>query len=146
MHESDGSNLPSLPNRSHLSRWKKISSKHSPSTHRCRIILGSATPDKKISPISLSQRQQAMVIVDETSEPESPTHDGIVRCISGVCVRALRSISSSMVRGASGRLRSRTRLGRSQGLHALQSFASDYPECEPVPLYSGTERLRIDGI
>jgi hypothetical protein len=111
MHESDGSHLPSLPNQSHLSRWKKISSKHSLSTHRCRIILGSATPDKKISPISLSLRQQATVVVDETSEPESPTHDGIVRYISGIRVRALRSISSSMVSWASGRLRSRTRPG-----------------------------------
>jgi predicted AAA+ superfamily ATPase len=35
---------------------------------------------------------------------------------------------------------------RSQDLHALQSFVSDYPECQPVLLYRGTERLRIDGI
>lgn len=35
---------------------------------------------------------------------------------------------------------------RSQDLHALQSFVSDYPECEPVLVYRGTERLRIDGI
>jgi uncharacterized protein len=35
---------------------------------------------------------------------------------------------------------------RSQDLHALQSFVSDYPECEPVLLYRGTERLRIDSI
>ena len=35
---------------------------------------------------------------------------------------------------------------RSQDLHAPQGFVSDYPECEPILLYRGTERLRIDGI
>jgi predicted AAA+ superfamily ATPase len=35
---------------------------------------------------------------------------------------------------------------RSQDLHALKSFVSDYPECEPVLVYRGTERLRIDKI
>jgi predicted AAA+ superfamily ATPase len=35
---------------------------------------------------------------------------------------------------------------RSQDLHALKSFISDYPECEPMLLYRGTERLRLDGI
>ena len=81
-----------------------------------------------------------------TSGPGSPMHNGIVRCISGARARVLRSISSSMVREASGPSRSRTRPVRSQDLHALQSFVSDYPECEPILLYRGTERLRIDGI
>src|SRR5262245_9106171 len=35
---------------------------------------------------------------------------------------------------------------RSQDLRALQSFRADYPECEPIFLYRGAERLRIDGI
>ena len=35
---------------------------------------------------------------------------------------------------------------RSQDLHALKSFISDYPECEPMLLYRGTEHLRLNGI
>ena len=35
---------------------------------------------------------------------------------------------------------------RSQDLRALKSFVSDYPECEPVLVYRGIERLRIDDI
>jgi predicted AAA+ superfamily ATPase len=35
---------------------------------------------------------------------------------------------------------------RSQDLRALQSFRADYPECEPIFLYRGEERLLIDGI
>lgn len=35
---------------------------------------------------------------------------------------------------------------RSADLRALRTFAADYPECRPVFLYRGTERLLIDGI
>jgi len=70
----------------------------------------SARPER-LRELVLGSPRRETVVVDETSEPESPTHDGIVRCISGARVQALRSISSSMVRGASGRLRSRTRPG-----------------------------------
>ncbi len=35
---------------------------------------------------------------------------------------------------------------RSQDLRALKSFREDYPECEPLLLYRGEERLLIDGI
>ncbi len=70
----------------------------------------SARPER-LRELFLGSPRRETVVVDETSEPESPTHDGIVRCISGARVRASRSISSSMVRGASGRLRSRTRPG-----------------------------------
>jgi predicted AAA+ superfamily ATPase len=35
---------------------------------------------------------------------------------------------------------------RPQDLKALQHFRNDYPECEPVLIYRGTERLLIDGI
>jgi predicted AAA+ superfamily ATPase len=35
---------------------------------------------------------------------------------------------------------------RPQDLRALKSFVSDYPECEPLLIYRGTERLRIEGI
>lgn len=35
---------------------------------------------------------------------------------------------------------------RPRDLSGLKSFTSDYPECEPVFLYRGKERLLIDGI
>jgi len=35
---------------------------------------------------------------------------------------------------------------RSQDLRSLRSFRTEYPECEPVLLYRGTERLLVDGI
>ena len=33
-----------------------------------------------------------------------------------------------------------------QDLRALKAFAADYPECEPILLYRGADRLHIDGI
>jgi hypothetical protein len=35
---------------------------------------------------------------------------------------------------------------RPADLRPLKTFASDYPECTPVLLYRGDDRLRIDGI
>lgn len=35
---------------------------------------------------------------------------------------------------------------RPDDLRGLRAFAADYPECQPVLLYRGTDRLRIDGI
>ena len=35
---------------------------------------------------------------------------------------------------------------RSQDLRPLKSFCSDYPECEPILVYRGEDRLRIDGV
>lgn len=35
---------------------------------------------------------------------------------------------------------------RPADLRSLRSFAADYPECEPVLVYRGAERLRIEGI
>ena len=82
-----------------------------------------------------------------TSEPGSPMHNGIVRCISGARVRVLRSISLSMVREASGPSRSRTRPGCAPRICTrYKALSAITPECEPILLYRGTERLRIDGI
>jgi predicted AAA+ superfamily ATPase len=35
---------------------------------------------------------------------------------------------------------------RPEDLRGLKAFAADYPLCEPVLLYRGTDRLKIDGI
>ena len=35
---------------------------------------------------------------------------------------------------------------RSQDLRPLKSFTTEYPECQPVLLYRGTDRLLVDGI
>ena len=35
---------------------------------------------------------------------------------------------------------------RPEDLRSLKTFREDYPECEPMFLYRGTDRLRIDGI
>jgi len=35
---------------------------------------------------------------------------------------------------------------RSEDLAGLKSFAADYPECEPLLLYRGSERLKIERI
>jgi predicted AAA+ superfamily ATPase len=35
---------------------------------------------------------------------------------------------------------------RPEDLRALRGFAAEYPECEPVFLYRGTDRLLVDGI
>jgi len=35
---------------------------------------------------------------------------------------------------------------RPEDLRSLKTFRQDYPECEPIFLYRGTDRLRIDGI
>lgn len=35
---------------------------------------------------------------------------------------------------------------RPEDLRSLKTFRQDYPECEPMFLYRGTDRLRIDGI
>jgi len=35
---------------------------------------------------------------------------------------------------------------RSQDLRALKTFVMDYPDCEPVLLYRGNDRLRVDGV
>ena len=39
-----------------------------------------------------------------------------------------------------------TAVVRSQDLQALRSFRYDYPECEPIFLYRGRDRLLIDGV
>jgi predicted AAA+ superfamily ATPase len=39
-----------------------------------------------------------------------------------------------------------TAVARSQDLQALRSFRDDYPECEPIFLYRGRDRLLIDGV
>ena len=35
---------------------------------------------------------------------------------------------------------------RSRDLRSLRSFRDDYPECEPIFVYRGEERLLIDGV